>query len=158
MNWEVRMYRYSLAYIPLVAIALWPGAAASQRPDVRRLVLGRWSVNVAKSTYPPGEAPKSLTRTYVAVGDGLMYTDSAVTADGQTVVSSWTGSYDGREYPFSYDSLTTQAIKASDARHATFTHRRAGKVVGTGTRVISRDGRTMTVRNGGTVVVYEKQK
>jgi len=70
-----------------------------------------------------------------------------VDADGKAEVSEWTGSYDGKDHPFAgspdYDA---QAVKASNPFRATFTLKKAGKVVGTGTRVLSRDGKVMTIR------------
>jgi len=122
-----------------------PGSA--QRADLRRLVIGRWELNVAKSTFRPGPPPKSWTRTFEASGENVKYTDSTVDADGKADVSEWTGSYDDKDYPFAgspdYDA---QAVKASDPFRSTFTLKKGGKVVGTGTRVVSRDGKVMTIR------------
>ena len=124
-----------------------PISGSAQRPDLRRLVIGRWELNVAKSSFRPGPPPKSLTRVYEASGENVKYTDSLVDADGTADVSAWTGSYDGKDSPIAGSpDVDAQAIKASDPFRSTFTLKKAGKVVGTGTRVVSRDGKVMTIR------------
>ena len=124
-----------------------PISGSAQRPDLRRLVIGRWELNVAKSSFRPGPPPKSLTRVYEASGENVKYTDSLVDADGTADVSGWTGSYDGKDSPIAGSpDVDAQAIKASDPFRSTFTLKKAGKVVGTGTRVISQDGKVMTIR------------
>ncbi len=134
-------------------VVLTPTSGSAQRPDLRRLVIGTWELNVAKSSFRPGPPPKSLTRVYEASGDAG--------------VSGWTGSYDGKDSPvLDSPDVDAQAIKASDPFRSTFTLKKAGKVVGTGTRVISQDGKVMTIRvkvtnaNGQTftnVRVFEKR-
>ena len=128
-------------------VVLTPTSGSAQRADLRRLVLGTWELNVAKSSFRPGPPPKSLTRVYEASGENVKYTDSMVAADGKTDVSGWTGSYDGKDSPvLDSPDVDAQAIKASDPFRSTFTLKKAGRVVGTGTRVISQDGKVMTIR------------
>ena len=141
------MQSHWLALAAMFGVVLTPTAGSAQRADLRRLVIGRWELNVAKSTFRPVPPPTSWTRTYEASGENVKYTDSLVDADGKADVSEWTGSYDGKDHPFAgspdYDA---QAVKASNPFRATFTLKKAGKVVGSGTRVISRDGKVMTIR------------
>ena len=141
------MQRHLLALAAVLGVVLPPVSGNAQRADLRRLVIGTWELDVAKSTFRPGPPPKSWTRVYEASGENVKYTDSLVDADGKADVSEWTGSYDGKDHPFAgspdYDA---QAVKASNPFRATFTLKKAGKVVGTGTRVLSRDGKVMTIR------------
>ena len=141
------MQNHVLALAAVFGVVLTPMPGSAQRADLRRLVIGRWEINVAKSTFRPGSPPKSWTRVYEASGENVKYTDSLVDADGKADVSEWTGSYDGKDHPFAgspdYDA---QAVKASDPFRATFALKKGGKVVATGTRVISRDGKVMTIR------------
>ncbi len=126
----------------IMSPALTAQAPTSQRADPYRLVIGTWELNVAKSTNPL----RSLTRTYERSGSNVKYTDHFVDTDGREGVAQWTGRYDGKDYPFTgSESFDTQAIKASDEYRATFTNKKAGKVIGGGTRVISPDGKVMTV-------------
>src|SRR5437762_9607055 len=135
------MQTHLLALAAVFAVVLTPTAGSAQRADLRRLVIGTWELNVAKSSFRPGPPPKSLTRVYEASGENVKYTDSMVDADGKTDVSGWTGSYDGKDSPvLDAPDVDAQAIKASDPFRSTLTLKKAGKVVGTGTRVISQVG------------------
>src|SRR5437660_10631672 len=141
------MQRHVLDLAAVFGLVLMPISGSAQRGDLRRVVIGRWELNVAKSTFRPGPPLKSLTRTYEASGQHVTYTDSLVDADGTADVSAWTGSYDGKDSPIAGSpDVDAQAIKASDPFRSTFTLKKAGKVVGTGTRVISQDGKIMTIR------------
>src|SRR5262245_66322438 len=46
--------------------------------------LGMWKLNVAKSTYPPGQAPRSSTYNYQVTGANLTNTVETVDAAGNT--------------------------------------------------------------------------
>jgi len=117
-------------------------APPSQRADPYRLVLGTWELNVAKSVDPP----KSQTRTYEMTGPNLKLTDHIVDTDGHETVVVWSGRYDGKDYPvIGSAAFDAQAITASDAYRAAYTIKKAGKVVGHGTRVVSPDGKMLTV-------------
>jgi len=141
------MQRHLLALAAVFGVVLPPVSGSAQRADLRRLVIGTWELNVAKSTFRPGPPPKSWTRVYEASGENVKYTDSTVAADGKVDVSGWTGGYDGKDYPApGSPDFDAQAVKASNPFRATFTLKKAGKVVGSGTRVISRDGKVMTIR------------
>jgi len=71
----------------MFGVVLTPTAGSAQRDDLRRLVIGRWELNVAKSTFRPGPPPKSLTRVYETSGENVKYTDSKVDADGKAAIS-----------------------------------------------------------------------
>jgi hypothetical protein len=130
-------------------------------------VIGTWELNLAKSKFSPGTSPKSETRTYVAAGTEIKASSKGVDADGKPTASQWTVVYDGKERPETgnpdADSLS---VKRIDAFTTEFTESKAGKVVMTGTRAISRDGKVMTLTTKGTnakgqaineVVVYDKR-
>jgi len=141
------MQRHLLALAAVIGVVLPPVSGNAQRADLRGLVIGTWKLDVAKSTFRPGPPPKSWMRVYEASGENVKYTDSTVAADGKVDVSGWTGTYDGKDYPApGSPDFDAQAVKASNPFRATFTLKKAGKVVGSGTRVISRDGKVMTIR------------
>src|SRR2546421_12023297 len=81
------MQRHVLALAAVIGLVLMPISGSAQRGDLRRLVIGTWELNVAKSSFRPGPPPKSLTRVYEASGENVKYTDSMVDADGKTDVS-----------------------------------------------------------------------
>src|SRR5438477_378635 len=58
------MQHHVLALAAVFGVVLTPMPGSAQRADLRRLVIGRWELNVAKSTFRPGAPPKSWTRVY----------------------------------------------------------------------------------------------
>ena len=149
---------------PSDPIALFGTGSAAQGTDP---VVGTWVLNVAKSTFSPGPAPKSESRTYVAAGKEIKVTSAGVDADGKPTAGGWAIVADGRDVPMTGNpNADTLSLKQIDAFNTEFALKKAGKVVITGTRTISRDGRVMTITNKGTnakgetvndVLVYEKR-
>jgi len=132
-------------------------------------VIGTWKLNIAKSKYDPGPAPKSSTLTFEVAGDGIKVTAKGQDAAGNPTSTEYTAKYDGKDYPRTlvgttdYDRLS---LKRVDAFKAEGTRKKAGKVVQTYTRVVSPDGKTLTLTVDGTdskgrkvhnVIVYDKQ-
>ena len=83
-----------LLFLAVLGAAVFAWAAdtpvvASQAPagSADDPVLGTWHLNVAKSKYSPGPAPKSQVRTYEAHKDGVKATIRTIYADGQRGVS-----------------------------------------------------------------------
>jgi hypothetical protein len=112
---------------------------------------GKWELNLAKSKFTNIPAPKSETRTYEVTGQQEKMTMERINAQGQPVISEFTANRDGQDYPQTgkslYDSISISPV---DALTANYTHKKAGKLVGEGTRVISKDGKTMTISFKGT--------
>jgi hypothetical protein len=120
--------------------------AQAQSVDVYAAILGTWELNVAKSTYSPGPAPKSQRRTFERAEHGVKYAATTVQANGDSAPETWTGTYDGKDFPFTgMADFDAQAVKAIDALKAEFTLKKGGKTVMSGTRVISNGGKVMTV-------------
>lgn len=113
-------------------------------------LIGTWKFNPAKSKYSPGPTPLSNTMHYEAVGQGFRDTVSGVDAQGRPTTSVFTMIYDGKFYPTAgvtgYDS---SAFTRIDDYTVIYVRMLAGKVVGTGTRVLSRDGKTLTFTGVG---------
>jgi len=129
--------------------------------------LGTWKLNVAKSKYSPGPAPKSSTVTYEAVGDAGKRTGEGIAADGKKTGFSYTAKFDGKDYPVTgSESFDAISIKKIDDHNSEGTLKKAGKVVSTVKRNVSKDGKVMTLTAAGTnangekvnnVIVYDKQ-
>ena len=130
-------------------------------------VVGTWELNVAKSKFNPGPAPKSETRTYVVVGQEIKGSSKGIDADGKPTAVQWTVNYDGKEHPVTGSvDLDTLSLKRIDTFTTESTQKKAGKVVATATRVVSNDGKTLTITTKGTnakgqavnnVQVFEKR-
>lgn len=140
-----------LALAAVVVFALVaPGLVSAQS----NTEMGTWKLNVAKSKYEPGPAPKSETRTYRMQGDAVMVAREGVAGDGSKISYTTTGHEDGKEMaidgagaPNGADSLTSKRI---DANTVSYTLKKAGKVVQTGRSVVSKDGKVMTITGKGT--------
>jgi len=112
---------------------------------------GKWELNIAKSTYTPGPGPKSETRTYVVAGQEIKATSKGVGADGTPTSGQWTVNYDGKDRPLIGSPVgDALSLKRIDTFTAEFTQKKAGKVVATGTRVIAKNGKVMTITTEGT--------
>ncbi len=130
------------------------------------LLLGVWQLDVAKSRYTPGPPPRNETRTYVRDKEGMKGTIQRRRDDGMEEVIEYRADFD-HEYPVmgtrAYDTIQLKRIDAHTAE-AVLSH--AGRVFGTARRIVSPDGRTLTImfrqedRNGqlqNNVAVYRKQ-
>src|SRR5262245_52248160 len=60
---------------------------------------GTWKLNVAKSKYSPGPAPKSNTIKFDAVDGGIKLTADGMDAQGRKTHNDYTAKYDGKDYP-----------------------------------------------------------
>ncbi len=136
----------NIAAIILLAATLIGGIAMAANP-----VVGTWKLDVAKSTFSPGPAPKSATRTYTESADGVVLDGMTVGANGKEASMHVAYKADGKSYPVTgnpnADGVTAKSV---NARTWDFTLTKAGKVVGTAHRVVSADGKTLTVNNKGT--------
>ena len=142
-------------------VVLSAGVGAQADPQV-----GTWKLNLDKSKYTAGAAPKSSTTVVTAAGQGIKIATTTVLADGTTRHVSYTANYDGKSAAVTgHPDYDTVAITHSgNTMNGTRTKR--GKSVQTFTTVVSADGKTRTVTTTGVdarggkvenVQVYDKQ-
>jgi hypothetical protein len=135
--------RRALALILLGALFV-AGSAYAADP-----IVGSWTLNVAKSKFNPGPAPKAGTRTYTESA-GLYTLDQKMTgADGKEV--SFKVQYrEGQDTPVTdangIDSILATKVNANTWN---FSLKSGGKEVGHVHRTVSADGKTLTVHNTG---------
>jgi hypothetical protein len=128
--------------------------------------VGTWKLDVAKSKYDPGPAPKSQTRTWDASGKVSV---KGVNAAGKAVSYGYPIKEDGKEYP-TVGAIPNAADKISSNKVAPNTvevhFMRHGKPAETTTFGVSKDGKTLTISARGTnadgsafnnVTVWKKQ-
>ena len=176
----------TLRSIPVLAVTLllFGSHLAAQDADP---IIGTWVLNVAKSTFSPGPAPRSESRTYimetektkltargvaeprtfVSVRQEIKATSQGVDGYGQPMTREWTIVRDGRDRPVTGDpDVDMLSLTPIDALTSALTLKRAGRIVITGTQAISRDGKVMTVTTTGInakgqtindVAVFDKQ-
>jgi hypothetical protein len=155
--------------LQFVAIAVLAFAGSSVLQAQTNPLVGTWKLNVTKSKFDPGPAPKSLTRTIVAQGDGVKYTFEGVAADGKPIAYGFTATFDGKDNavtgsaPSGADAISAKRI---DSHHYVATQKKGDKVVATSKVEVSKDGKVTTVDATGTtasgakshdVQVYDKQ-
>jgi hypothetical protein len=129
--------------------------------------VGTWKLDTAKSKYPAGKMPKSMTRTVEADGTGAKYHSEGEAADGSKLDFSFSTKYDGKDgkvdgtgMPFGADTV---AIKRLSSHKVSATLKKDGKLVGNSTSTVSADGKTTTLimkptdGTAGTTSVYDKQ-
>ena len=115
-------------------------------------IVGTWKLDVAKSTYKPGPAPKSSTLVVTPAGKGIKVAVDSVNADGSPLKWGFTSLRDGKEEaPVTGNPMfeTVTATRES-ANAGTNVYKRGGKVVMTTKVAIAADGKSMTVTTTGT--------
>ena len=144
------------------SLLMVPGLVLAADP-----IVGTWKMNVAKSKFNPGPAPKSSTATYAEDGDWLVLKVDGVSADGKPVTRNSRFKLDGKEYPYDspYGKGMIAGKKTGERRGmATVTLNSGGSY--TQQTVISADGKTRTITTNGknaqgqamnNTVVYERQ-
>jgi len=154
----------TLALVALLVVALPLAVSAQSSPFA-----GTWKLNVAKSKYSPGPAPKSSTITTKVNADGsFTQTWDTVPATGAALKYELTFKADGKDYTYkgTNPNADSAAYKSIDAHTWDVTAKKGGKVVQNTHTVISADGKTRTATQTGTdakgqkisnTLVYEKQ-
>ena len=122
---------------------------AAAQPSQTNPRLGTWELRPAESRYADGQIPMNEMRTVEPQGSGERISVEGTASDGHHIEYSYATSDDGRETRISGDGQPFGADTVSQKRmdtHATMlVEKRAGKIVATGTNVVSADGKTMTI-------------
>ena len=154
-----------VAIVLAVGVVALTVPAAAQSPDP---FVGTWKLNVAKSNYSPGPAPKSITSTYEAAGKGYKVSVRNEPASGPLQEYSYTSNLDGTDskYTGTNPNADTVAVKRINANTLEAVNKKGGKVTTTQRNVVSADGKTRTMTTTGVdaqgqklnnVAVFEKQ-
>jgi len=151
-----------MALLGLVASGLPQRGFAQSNP-----LIGTWKLNLEKSKYISGPAPRSGTLTYAPDGQNIRNTADAIDAQGQATKTVFMHIYDGQPHPTTGSpAFDASAYTRVDPNTFVFSRLKAGKLVGAGTGVLSQDGKTWTVTQAGTdangrplnsIAVYDKQ-
>ena len=144
------MLRSAIVGLALAIVAIGASAQQAKNPEV-----GTWKLNLAKSTFNQGPAPKILTIKIEAAGTGKKTFVDTVESDGRVRHFEATANYDGKDNP----RITTDggllpngdvvALRRVDANTTTTIQKKDGKVIITRTSVVSDDGKTMTTTTTG---------
>ena len=147
---SVRMRRRCLhglaAGIVMFVCGSVAGLAQSNDP-----AYGVWKLNLAKSKYSPGPAPKEVTVTIEAAGPGRKVTVTGVAGDGTPIKWGYSGNFDGKDIRVTGDNPDADVVVlrriSPTATRTTF--KKAGKRTIVNGVSVSADGKTLAVAASG---------
>jgi len=153
----------SIALLSLVACGFPEASFAQNSP-----LIGTWKLNLEKSKFPPGAAPRSQTATFEQDGHNIKNTNQTIDAQGNTTTSVFLHIYDGQPHPTTGSPLyDASAYLRLDGNTVVLSRFKGGKLVQIGTIVVSQDGKSRTNTTSGiiganglagtTVSLYDKQ-
>ncbi len=122
-----RLFRVSATTAAAFAALLFAGTTSAQSKDT---VIGKWTLNVAKSKFDPGPAAKSADVVLTGSGaDGIKVVFDGVSSTGDRVHWEYTGNYDGKDYPMTGNvEGDTVSLKRINASSVETTYKLKGKV------------------------------
>jgi len=132
------------------------GSSSASRPQVPA-VIGTWKLNVEASRFPE-PAPQIHVRSYRLADDGrLIGLAVIVDSQGRPYFLQFAAKPDGRDYPeFSAEgaanylsngaapSRTYAETPTSDPRKVKWVDKREGKIIGSGEKWVSADGKRLS--------------
>jgi len=153
----------SIAFLSFVACSFPQASFAQSSP-----LIGTWKLNLEKSKFTPGTAPRSQTATFQQDGQNIKNTNQTIDAQGNAMTNVFLHIYDGQPHPTTGNPLyDTSAYLRLDGNTIVLSRFKGGKVIQIGTIVVSQDGKSRTNTTSGivgpnglmgtTVSVYDKQ-
>ena len=164
MNRRTASVLTGMALVGLAIVALPQLGYAQSSPPI-----GTWKLNLQKSEYIPGPAPRSQTLNITQDGQIVRDTVQQIDAAGNVSTGVIMHVYDGQPHPATGNpDIDATVITQVDANPFGLIASRlkAGKLVQVGTFVISQDGKTLTITFTGinvngqpvsSIAVYAKQ-
>lgn len=151
-----------------IVVAAVTAAASFAIAQSKDPIVGTWVLNVAKSKYSPGPAPKSATTVIEAAGSGYRFTVKQMPATGPAQEWSFTTALDGKPAKITGNNPNADMVtyKRIDATSLESVNTRNGKETTRQRFVVSADGKTRTITTTGVdgtgqkinnVAVYEKK-
>src|ERR1700752_1170410 len=162
----IEMKRLFNFFALLVAGAVVAGTLMAQ---TQPSFVGTWKLNLAKSKDEGSSAPKSLTRTVTAEGQGLKDSLEGEAADGAKISYGFTTKLDGKDSEITGVGMAAGADAVAPEKpsvhHISGVLKKGGAKIGSVSSAISPDGKTVTVnpkakidgKEVKTEQVYEKQ-
>lgn len=113
--------------------------------------MGTWQLNEKKSKLGAGTG-KNSTVTYASTMMGkVKVTIDGTDAAGKPAHNTWTGKFDGKDYPVTGDpNSDMRSYHKVDGRTLEFAMKQGGKTTTSGRIVVSADGKHRTVNASGT--------
>ena len=132
--------------LALIAALFTPSLAAISAADTDPFI-GKWKLDVRHSKYPEGTCPKSMFIEMEPAERGIWYHSDAVYNNGAQTHTQYTAPYTGREVVVMSGGgmMLPVSLKREDLRVVVASYMRGMQVVATSRRVVSADGRRMTI-------------
>jgi len=126
----------------VVLLLIATAAAAGADPFV-----GRWVLNVQHSRYPAGTCPKSMAIHMEPTEKGIRYRSDTTYNNGASTYSQYTVDYDGKQAIVmgARGMMLPVFLRRIDSNTVVASYTKELQVVATSRRVVSKDGRLMTV-------------
>ena len=142
------MQAVRIAGVAFLCACTLSGRAAAQSKDDPSI--GSWKLNVARSTFTPGPPIKGDTRSYEVNDEGwLIVQTETIQPDGRRTGVRFAAKFDGKAYPqIGRFAPTVTLITYQPVDKRTLKYNQVdsnGTIVSTNTRIVSADGKTMTI-------------
>jgi hypothetical protein len=156
--------------LAILVIAVAAGGVSSgwlHAEDADDPILGTWKLNLSKSKYIPGPAPRSQTRVYRRTPDGIFVTIETIDSKGlKQPTIEFEEKYDGKDHPIKGSAIgEALVLKRINNYLSEATMKHGGMVVATTRRIITDNGKTLMLiyqetdieRPVDNVIVYDRQ-
>ena len=145
---NVRVRRFLTILAAAIVVVYGSTGLAQQQKDP---AFGVWKLNLAKSTFSPGPAPREATVTIEADGPGRKVTVVGVAADGTPVSWGYSGSFDGKDIRVAGNNPDADVVMLRRLSPTTTrtTFKKDGKRTLVNGLSVSADGKTLAVAASG---------
>ena len=122
-------------------------SATGAQPDP---LVGTWRLDVARSTYKPGPAPRGQIVVIEAAGKGIKVSVHTVAADGTEVKWGYSSARDGKDAPVTNNpNYDTASATQTSPTVGTILFKKSGKTIVTVKTAVSKDGKRLTATYTG---------
>lgn len=141
-TWGIAQGFRSVFFLGFVILFVSADNGSERNPRI-----GTWKLNLDKSTFNDGPAPKSEVQVCESVDENTIRL-KIIRADarGHESRREYTAHYDGKDYPFPGSPWDTIALRRIDRLTSEAVFKKTGKVVQRSTITVSKDGRMLTLR------------
>ena len=152
----------------MITVVILAVAAISAMASTDPFV-GNWKLDGSRSTYPRGTCPKTMMIEMRSTERGISYRSNSIYWNGGEIHAQYTAEYDGKQVVVlgTHGMLLPVTLKRIDSHTVVASYMRGFELVASSRRVVSADGRTMTITTKfhqkrsntiKTVGVYSKEK
>ena len=145
---SVWLRRWVPALLAVVFVIGWSTNGLAQDKDPAN---GTWKLNLAKSKFSPGPAPKEQTLTIASAGPGRQVEVAGVAGDGTAIKWGYSGSFDGKDIRVTGSNPDADVVMLKRLSPTTTrsTWKKDGKQTLRNGVSVSADGKTLTVAASG---------